>query len=263
MARLQNEKEPPSFESVLEDISCRHKTLESGFSTNEDEDKDALEDTLSEFYDTYCVVQCKIPGNELRKAYTETELGFKITAMPPKKDSGEYQYADYAFEISVNGDEFKPLNIRFERKAVPDLNITILNHWLRFKKELAKSKGEDFRIVVEGSMIQTLTFFYPYPKKCKYCMNSGYRIKEKKRSYYCKINGNSVNYNSSCSKLILKKRSNKQIAQLIAFKRKRIGIIEAMRFPIVWCDTRANTAQYINSSVKQFFIVNYAGVLGL
>jgi len=254
-------KEP--FESVLSDISRRHKTLEFGFSTNEDDDREALESILSEFYDTYCTVKCEIPGNELRKAYTEKELGFKITAMPPKKDSGEYQYADYAFKISVNGGEFQPLNIRFERKEVSDFNNTVMNNWLRFKRELAKAKGEDFRIVVEGGMLQTLTFFYPYPKKCKYCMNVGYRIKEKTRSYYCKNNGNSVNYNSSCGKLILKKRSHKQILQLIAFKRKRIGLIEAMRFPIAWCDNRTNAAQYINSSVKQYFIVNYAGVLGI
>jgi len=256
-------KEEKTFGSVLSDISKRHKTIEFGFSTNEEADKEALADILSEFYDEYCIVQCEIPGNELRKAYTEKELGFKITAMPPKKDSGEYQYADYAFKISVNGEEFKPLNIRIERKEVSDFNNTILNNWLRFKKELAKSKGEDFRIVVEGGMLQTLTFFYPYPKKCKYCMNVGYKLNEKKRSYYCRINGNSVNYNSSCGKLVLKKRSNKQIAQLIAFKRKRIGIIEAMRFPIVWGDNRTNAAHYINASVKQYFIVNYAEVLGL
>lgn len=264
--QLSKKKDPPlplTYESAIFNISRLHKTIKFGFSKPKAADKEELYDLLSEFYDDFCVVICEIPGNEKRKAYTEKELGFKIIAMPPKAKSGEDQNADYALKISINGEPFKRLNIRFERKEINDLNVTILNNWERFLAELELSKDEDFRIVVEGGMLRALTLFRAYPKKCKYCENVGYHINNNHRDYYCKFDKKERAFNDSCNKLILKTRSDAQVRQLIALKRKRIGIIEAMGFPVAWCDNRANAAIYIHTSVKQFFIVRYAEVLEL
>lgn len=227
-------------------------------------------DYASKFYDEHCIIEIEIPGNEKRKAYSEEELGgLEIVAMPKKSNrkgqEEEAQTGDYAVKLSTDGKNFKRLKIRFERKSVEDASGTIINGWKRFLGELNRAKLnpeiEDFRIVVEGGMLQTLTFFYPYPKICKYCVNAGYKLKDKRRTYYCKTTHKDVKENSNCSRIKVKSRSPKQVAQLISLKRGRIGIIEAMGFPVKWCDTRTEAANYINVSIKEYFKVHFAEIL--
>jgi hypothetical protein len=255
----------------LEEITVKHGKL---LFLKEEEKRAALEELqelLSIFYDENCIVEMEIPGNENRKAYTKAEIGFDSVPMPKKTlkkgHEEEQQTGDYAFKISVMGGEKKRLKIRIERKEVSDFCGTVINNWERFLGELERAKQdpeiEDFRVVVEGDMLQALAFFFTYPKVCKYCESVGYKVKEGVRKYYCKGSKKDVNYNSSCASLKVKKRSAKQIAQLIAFKRKKIGIIEAMGFPVVWCGNRGNAATYINVAVKQHFIVNYEEILEL
>jgi len=262
---------PDEIKTSLSELQEKHFHYMLTPSDDPDTELEELQEYLSLFYDEHCKVEVEIPGNELRKAYNEKEIGFAPVPMPKKIVRKSYQEeaqtGDYAFKISVDGGEFQRLKIRFERKEVGDFNGTILNNWKRFYRELKRAEVnkeiEDFRIVVEGDRLQALTFFMPYPKVCKYCMNVGYRVKNSKRTYYCRIDGKDKNYNSNCSRLVLKKRSQKQIAQQIAFKRKRIGMIEAMGVPIEWCGSRGEAATHINVAVKQYFIVHYEEILGL
>lgn len=259
------------LKTSLDDLREKHFNYVLAPSEDPAAELEELQEYLSLFYDEHCKVEVEIPGNELRKAYTEKEIGFAPVPMPKKIIRKAYQEesqtGDYAFKLSVDGGPFKRLKLRFERKEVGDFNGTIINGWGRFYRELKRAEAnpeiEDFRIVVEGDRLQALTFFMPYPKVCKYCMNVGYKMKGKTRSYYCRIDGKDKNYNSNCLKLISKKRSQKQIAQLIAFKRKKIGLIEAMGIPIEWCGSRGEAATHINVAVKQYFIVHYEEILGL
>jgi len=256
----------PTEIPTFEDIVIKHRLIQ--FSNG---DKEELEELLSIYYDEKCTIKVEIPGNENRKAYSEDEIGFKPVPMPKKSTKKgkeeESQTGDYSFQFSNETGIEKRLKIRFERKSVEDFCGTVINNWGRFLAELERARFnpeiEDFRIVVEGDRLQALTFFFPYPKICKYCESIGYRMENKKRKYYCRITGKDVNYNSNCRQLRVKKRSPKQIAQLISFKRKKIGLIEAMGFPIEWCGSRGEAATHINVAVKQYFIVHYEEILGL
>ncbi len=263
---------PEKITTSFEELNEKHFHYTLAPSDDPASELEDLQEYLSHFYDEHCKVEVEIPGNELRKAYSEKEIGFESIPMPKKIVRKSYQEeaqtGDYSFKISVDGGEFKRLKIRFERKEVGDFCGTIINGWGRFLKELERAKSnpeiEDFRIVVEGDRLQAIAFFFPYPKVCKYCKYVGYKIsKEKKRSYYCRIDKMNKNYNSNCNKIAVKQRSHKQIAQMIAFKRKRIGMIEAMGFPIEWCGSRGEAATHINVAVKQYFIVHYEEILGL
>jgi hypothetical protein len=256
--------EAVTYQSLLSDIIARHTKLDKA----KDRQQALIElwDILSEFYDNFCSVYALIPGNE-KKALKKGEIDLETMPMPRKKESGENQTGDLQFEISVNGGCHKRMGIAFERKSVPDFCSTILSGWKRFLRELERANHnqniDDFRVIVEGDRLQVLAYFFPYPKICKYCIHIGYKVQKGKRAYHCNNFFKTVSGTSTCKKCETKTRSKAQTLQLIAYKRKLIGIIEALKFPVVFCGSRVEMGQYVNTAVKQYFIVNYARILNL
>ena len=120
-----------THKTLISDISERHKSLEFGFSTNPEKDKEAIARRVTRLVDEFCSLAVFSPGNE-QKPWTEQEIGLPVFPMATKRESGIDQVGDYQSYIYIPGEEGIRLGLCIERKSVSDAHGTFILQRDRF-----------------------------------------------------------------------------------------------------------------------------------
>ena len=213
-----------TFESLLNEISLKHKEIESG---SFDEKYEATKDIykmVEKLYDKFVDIEVHAANNE-QKPLTEKELGLPVKPMQTKKVTGVRQTADYHFYWKFKHEKyFRKLGMIVERKEVSDFHNTIINHHDRFNREIFRFLQDSSTLLmfifIEGSRSEALTFVPP-----------------------------------------IKRYSGQQIKSMIAVKIGAIASFEARGIHVCFLGSRASSANAIKFYIKHFYIKNYYFVL--
>jgi hypothetical protein len=213
-------------ESLIRDISTKHKTIEFGFATDKVRTRNQIYGKAEHLYD-FIDIEVQVANNE-KKPYTSTELKFATKPMETKKVNGERQTADYVAYWKFKTDEteeFRKLGIIFERKEVSDFHQTIIHNYKRFNNEINRFIDDPSTkymfVLVEGNRPEALAYLPPM------------------------------------------RYSQKQVRNLIAAKIGAVASIETRGVHVCWQGSRQSSANSISGYVKHFFCKNIAEVLDI
>jgi hypothetical protein len=264
------------YDTLLPEIRGLHYKINTSNSKATKEDKKKLRKRLGLFFDRCVKVRVRRASNE-QKPWTDAEIGLECLRMETKLESGHEQVGDYQFEISINGGPWRNLGLCIERKSVPDAHQTLLFQMDRFTDELKRYYDTDylyqFRVIIEGSLEDFLTYCHPVPNNCKFCSYCQlYRNKNTcEERYACTYDFQAkqaeapkvVRHNYWCRHYIQKVKTKKELEDLKNWKLSLIEALEAEQFSVSFYGNRKLAAGAVKTIVKRFFVAHYVLIFDL